>query len=698
MSHEFGHALGLPDLYDLDRPTSEANSAGIGAWGLMGRGTNGWAGNDGPLPFGAYSRERLGWLGADADACIYVDGDTTGLVLEDLDLGGSLARIPVHTTVSPSGMVYEEYLLLEMRVRAGQQYYDRNLPEEGVLVWHVRPQTSSNDDEMAKQVDVVCADGLFADRGYPEGVEPAPYTGRDNLDFWDHDEGYRTTHGGNLGDATDLFDGVRFTRLEQSSNPSSAVGGRGRSGNSGLTVTFARDGDRMRIDVRRPRWSGTIEEEALWIGDVTVDADLLVSAAGRLVVYRGTHARFAPGSELAVAGVLEVRRQTLRKRTRGKWTQMEDSVLLESAGGGATWRGLRLLEGGIAELPDGLIEIRDTLSVVATAEPAGPGVATAVTSQDDPVATFALGRNYPNPFQGTTRIPFSLGQAGPVRLEIFSSLGQRVATPVDEFRFQGDHELVWTARDDDGRGLAGGVYLYQMTVPNLFVDRGKMLFLGGMANLSNVEHELRAGQLEWEDIGTELATMDGVLGYGALATSAESAYEAGLALGLLHVLVTGDRAPAGALVAAERLAVALRRLGADEVAQRTVAALSAALVGGVEGAALADRLLRVERVAQPVIGAAGPQADVFYQMGAWVQHLRVAAVSARLLGRPLRAFADPFQNAEMARYFARQLPTTAGAAMALQSVARTVESAPASGRDLRALLSQIDAVGVAFDD
>ena len=51
MCHEFGHVLGLPDLYNtvfLGAPGAppEEDSAGIGAWGLMGWGAAGWNGDD----------------------------------------------------------------------------------------------------------------------------------------------------------------------------------------------------------------------------------------------------------------------------------------------------------------------------------------------------------------------------------------------------------------------------------------------------------------------------------------------------------------------------------------------------------------------------------------------------------------------------------------------------------------------------
>jgi M6 family metalloprotease-like protein len=53
--HEFGHVLGLPDLYDYD-----GDSAGIGYWGLMGAGN--WNSPESPAHFEAWSLEQLGWL------------------------------------------------------------------------------------------------------------------------------------------------------------------------------------------------------------------------------------------------------------------------------------------------------------------------------------------------------------------------------------------------------------------------------------------------------------------------------------------------------------------------------------------------------------------------------------------------------------------------------------------------------------
>lgn len=186
MAHEFGHGLGLPDLYDKTVQPPAEDSGGIGKWGLMGQGAHGWGGNDGPVPFCAWSLEQLGWIGRENERLVEVSEDQAGLAITDLYRPGHIYKIILRNHFTDPDGYYpsftQEYLLLEHRVRSGH-YYDRNLPAEGLLVWHVRAAGESNNDETNKKVDLVCADGLYTDAGYPLGGNADPHSGRDNLDF-----------------------------------------------------------------------------------------------------------------------------------------------------------------------------------------------------------------------------------------------------------------------------------------------------------------------------------------------------------------------------------------------------------------------------------------------------------------------------------------------------------------------------------
>ncbi|MCC7264000.1 MAG: immune inhibitor A [Candidatus Latescibacteria bacterium] len=106
MCHEYGHVLGLPDLYNTDflaKPDAgpEEDSAGVGAWCLMGWGATGWKGNDGPNSFCAWSRMKLGWALEVAPLVVEVrnlalldeDRDQQVLAGEQVSLNFALANV-----------------------------------------------------------------------------------------------------------------------------------------------------------------------------------------------------------------------------------------------------------------------------------------------------------------------------------------------------------------------------------------------------------------------------------------------------------------------------------------------------------------------------------------------------------------------------------------------------------------------------
>ena len=98
-------------------------------------------------------------------------------------------------------------------------------------------------------------------------------------------------------------------------------------------------------------------------------------------------------------------------------------------------------------------------------------------------ARFALGPNYPNPFNPATIIPYQLAASSQVRLEVFNLLGQRITTLVDGERAAGFHTATWHAVDRVGRAVGAGVYIYRMTV-GVESQTGRMVLVDGQAGVS----------------------------------------------------------------------------------------------------------------------------------------------------------------------------------------------------------------------
>ncbi|MCY3738611.1 MAG: cadherin-like beta sandwich domain-containing protein [Gemmatimonadaceae bacterium] len=82
-----------------------------------------------------------------------------------------------------------------------------------------------------------------------------------------------------------------------------------------------------------------------------------------------------------------------------------------------------------------------------------------------------LRQNWPNPFNSETVFSWFLLQPGPVRLEVFSLTGQRLAVLRQGPQPTGYHRLRWDGRDGEGRPLASGVYLFRLVTGETVLTR-----------------------------------------------------------------------------------------------------------------------------------------------------------------------------------------------------------------------------------
>lgn len=93
-----------------------------------------------------------------------------------------------------------------------------------------------------------------------------------------------------------------------------------------------------------------------------------------------------------------------------------------------------------------------------------------------PPRSYELFPNFPNPFNPSTTIAFSIPSYTRCRLFIYNTLGQKVKTLVDGPKEPGLYEIQWDGRDDEGREVSSGLYFYRLEAGD-FVATGKMLLL-----------------------------------------------------------------------------------------------------------------------------------------------------------------------------------------------------------------------------
>ena len=139
-AHELGHLLfGFPDLYDTDN-----SSEGIGNWCLMAAGSWNNGGNT-PAHPSAWCKCQQGW--------VTLENHTTNqsnLAIEDVKSGYKVHRL------WKNGTMGNEYFLVENRQKT---LFDKYLPNQGLLIWHIDDAVSGNTNEAHYKVALMQADG-----------------------------------------------------------------------------------------------------------------------------------------------------------------------------------------------------------------------------------------------------------------------------------------------------------------------------------------------------------------------------------------------------------------------------------------------------------------------------------------------------------------------------------------------------------
>ncbi|UCE18590.1 MAG: FG-GAP repeat protein [Gemmatimonadota bacterium] len=99
---------------------------------------------------------------------------------------------------------------------------------------------------------------------------------------------------------------------------------------------------------------------------------------------------------------------------------------------------------------------------------------------------FALSQNFPNPFNLSTTIRYTLPEAKPtmydayqrsslISLKIYNLLGQMVRTLVEEIQEPGSYTVTWDGKDNEGRQAPSGVYFYHLSATGTVVMKRMVL-------------------------------------------------------------------------------------------------------------------------------------------------------------------------------------------------------------------------------
>ncbi|MFO8062600.1 MAG: M6 family metalloprotease domain-containing protein [bacterium] len=190
--HEFGHVLGLPDLYDTDY-----SSEGIGDWGVMSGGSWGYKstqdmGGTHPVHFCGPFKYALGWVSP-----ITPDENLLNMTIPPVETNQAIYLL------QDNNMNSSEYFIIENRQNIG---FDQSLTTRqvtnglasahGLVIYHVDQNQSSNSNESHRLVDVEEASSFYYNSSWIE-----------NLDYPASSPAYLYLYNGNRGDNGDPWPG-----------------------------------------------------------------------------------------------------------------------------------------------------------------------------------------------------------------------------------------------------------------------------------------------------------------------------------------------------------------------------------------------------------------------------------------------------------------------------------------------------------
>jgi len=505
--HEYGHALGLPDLYD-----TSGNGNGIGSWGVMASGSWGGDGASPELPvhMSAWSKMTLGWV-------------TPTVVPWDDDYDLSAVELaPTVLQVWSDGQPGTEYFLVENRQKT---LNDSKLPLGGLNIWHI-DEDVINDGWPSNEVNAGAIYGVALEQADGLGHLESKQNRGDTGDPWPGSSGNTTFTNSTNPSSRDNSSGSTDVQITSISGPVMTMsahievgvptvdttspqvtvllpnGGENWAAGAAVSVTWTAS-DNVGVD-HVDIWLsyddgktfpqllvGDLPNSGSWLWQlpVAVYSDLMIQIVAEDAA-TNTGDDVSDGSfqisdqyppVVAVTQPAGGEVWDTSSTQTISWTAADNigvaaiDIFL-STDGGLTWPDtvayglphtgnyLWTVPGQIAPESRLKLQVRDAAGLTAESESELFTITniTAVVGMDAP-SRLRLGPGVPNPFNPLTTIHYFNPRSGRLDVVIYDLLGRKVRSLVSEVRPTGTGSVQWNGRDQNGRSVASGIYYVQAT-------------------------------------------------------------------------------------------------------------------------------------------------------------------------------------------------------------------------------------------
>lgn len=417
ITHEFGHILGLPDLYD-----PEYNSRGAGNWCLMAGGP--WMNDERtPCRLNAWCKMEMGWL--------------TPTILPATGSFNLINSSDSNMAYRMNSQLSNEYFLLENRQ---QKKWDRFLPGRGLAIWHINTDKADNyrlfgmndvnTDTAMFGVGLVQADGLRElERDIDSGDEGDLYPGsRNNTSFTGNSIPASLLHQTSNGRRIKSI--VNITNIV--SNPDSSISFNVGVRASASFLTSALQGCvPFLVNFTNTSSNGESYQWLFGNGEISNNASpsYTFSQAGtfttKLIVYD------AAGTPVDTSSVSI----NVFEKPKASFTieRPNDSLVkFTNTSTGATEYVWRFSDGRSALAPSFNLTVKNPIGFYLLATNAAGCSDTAYgnlwnNSLSDVNAPSIAVKAYPNPIKDHVQLEFEMPESGPLTVSVYNILGELVA-------------------------------------------------------------------------------------------------------------------------------------------------------------------------------------------------------------------------------------------------------------------------------